>query len=478
MRSGPGSYVLALVGVALVTLATSLWLPTLGLASSALLFLLPVLLVSARGGVGPGLAAAATGALAYNYFLLPPRFSLRIHSLDNLVSMVVLAAVAVVTSRLATALRAGEAEAGARAEASDETAIVAGLLGRGVPSDGTAAALEWMEERYGPLRLIAHGDLPEGEAGFSTLDLSAAAWAMHNGDITGHATSTMPAADWSFVPLAPRGQGRCALLAVARPANGTTRSEAGLAQLHTLAQLLGQACDRAALESERHARERLEDRDILRRSLLASLGHDFRTPLTVVTGELDRLAARDEGAASALGEARRLHRMMEDLINAARIESGALEPQVEAVDLVDVVTDAIEALAGPLRVLEIVRHVPGDLPLAAADPVLLRHILINLLDNAARHAATAIGITAREADGRIVLEVSDDGAGIPVAERRRIFRRFTQFEGSDRRGGSGLGLAIAKGFADAMGMTIDLIDTGTPGSTFSLSMPVRIVGGE
>lgn len=472
-RRGPGSYLLALTGVTVVAAATSLWLPALGLASSALLFLLPVLLVAARGGIGPGLVAAGAGALAYNYFLLPPRFTLRIHGFDNVVSVLVLFAVALVTSRLAMALKHREAEARSRAEASSEAAAFAALLGRGVLAEGIGTALEWLRERYGQLRLIAHGSLPEGDPGLSTLDLSAAAWAMHNGDVTGHGTTTMPSADWTFLPLAPGGQGGTDLLAIARPADGTTRNGDALGQLSALSRLVGQGRDRLALEQERRARERLEDRDALGRTLLASLAHDFRTPLTVVAGELERLSHDDAGAASALAEARRLDRMMDDLIGAARIESGTLSPHLEAVDLVDIVADGCAALSALLEPLSVTRDLPIDLPLAEAEPVLLRHILINLLANAARHAAGAIAVTARAANGHVELSVSDDGPGIPAHERDRIFQRFASIEAGDRHGGSGLGLAIVKGFADAMGMTIEVTETPGGGSTFRLAMRAR-----
>lgn len=472
---GLGPYLLALTGVAVVATATSLWLPALGLATSALLFLLPVLLVAARGGVGPGLVAAGAGALAYNYFLLPPRFTLRIHGFDNAVSVLVLVAVAVVTSRLATALKRREEEARVRAEASGEAAACAALLARGAMGEGIDIALEWLHGRYGQLRLIGQGNLPEEEAGLSTLDLSAAAWAMHNGDVTGHGTATMPASDWTFLPLAPGGQDGTDLLAVSRPADGTSRSGSALGQLSALARLIGQARDRLSLEQERQARERLEDRDALLRTMLASLAHDFRTPLTVVAGELDRLSRSDAGAASALAEARRLDRMMDDLIGAARIESGALAPHLEAVDLVDILADGCASLSALLEPLRITRDLPIDLPMAEADPVLLRHILINLLDNAARHAAGAIGVAGRAVNGHVELSVSDDGPGIPAHERDRIFERFVSIEGGDRRDGSGLGLAIVKGFADAMGMTIEVTETPGGGSTFRLAMPARTV---
>ncbi len=471
---GLGAYLLALAAVALVASITALWLPMWGLASAALLFLLPVLLASARDGLGPGLAAAGTGALAYNYFLLPPRFTLQVHGVDNVVSVIVLVAVAIVTSRLADALHARKIEAEVRAAASTRAADFASLLGRGEPDEAVTAALDWLRIQYGPAQVLPMGQIPETEPGFSTLDRSCAAWTMHNGDMTGHGTAIMPPADWTFLPLNPRGQSGGDVLAVARPADGKTRSDAALAELQSLAWLLGQAQDRLALDAERRARERLEDRDAFRRALLASLAHDFRTPLTVVTGALDRLAGADEGAAEALDEARRLDRMMDDLIGAARIEGGALAPRLEAVDLVDVAGDACAALGKTFARLTLDRDVAGDLPLVAADPILLRHVFINLLDNAARHARSRVSISARAGDRTVALRVRDDGPGIAPAERARIFERFTRVEGNDRRGGSGLGLAIVKGFADAMAMTVAIEDMPEGGACFRLDLPIRL----
>ncbi len=475
MRNHALSYLLGLTGVALVAAITATWLPVMGIASSALLFLLPVLLVAARGGTGPALITAAGGALAYNFFLLPPRFTFRIHGFDNLVSVFVLFAVALVTSRLATALKAREAEAGARAAASIQSAQFSALLGRGNAADAMEAALAWLVTEYGEARILPLDTLPDEGDGFSALDLSAAAWAMHNNDVTGHGSTVMLAADWTFFPLSPRRQSGTDLLAIARPASGVTRDEAELVQLQALARLFGQARDRIALGEERHARERLEDRDAFRRTLLASLAHDFRTPLTVIRGELAKLARDDAGAANALAEARRLGRMMDDLVEAARIESGALMPNIEAVDLIDVVSDAVTSLGKLSFDIRLVQDVSADLPLIEADAILLRHIIINLLDNAVRHAKSSVSISAQTHNGAVMLIVEDDGAGISETERHRIFERFARVEGDDRSGGSGLGLAIVKGFAEAMGMGISVDEGKSGGARFCIAMATRRV---
>lgn len=453
-----------------MTWLTAALLPVLGLASAALLFLLPVLLAAARGGLGPGIVAALGGAAAYNFFLLEPRYTFRIHQLDNLISAVVLLAVAIVTSRLATRLMAREAEARARARASEEAAALAAELGAGPPARALDAGLALMRRRYGEIRIVTAEALALPDGGLSALDLSAAAWAMHNGDLTGHGTETMAAADWTFLPLAPRVQSEGAVAALARPSDGSTRPAPELEQLAQLCLLLGQCRDRAALEHERHERELLEERDRLRRTLLSSLAHDFRTPLTVITGQLELLARSHPDAGEALAAARRLDRTMADLLGAARLEAGSLAPRIETLDLVDTVSAACASVPlPPGRRLD--RAIPADLPFVAADPVLLHQILANLLDNALRHARAQVTIGVRPQSDSVVLTVDDDGPGIPEAARAAAFERFTRLDGSDRAEGSGLGLAIVKGFAEAMGMTVAITSAPSGGARFELTLP-------
>lgn len=465
------AYAFAAVAVAVVAWLTSALLPWLGLASAALLFLLPVLFTAVSGRTGPALFAAIGGAAAYNFFLLPPRFTFLIHAPENLVSVVVLIAVAIVTSRLATRLRAREGEALASAERSRQQAELAALLAGAEPKNALDAAVTWLEQRFGPVRHIDLDGLPAGEPGFSALDVSAAAWAMHNADLTGHGSRIMAAADWTFLPVSPRGHQDSPLLAVARPADGSTRSDHELSALRDFAALVGQASDRAALDQERQTRERLEQGDRMRQSLLAALAHDFRTPLTVITGQLEALTGRGMEAGEALAAARRLDRSMDDLIGAARLDQGALMPQIETVDVIDVVAKALDGLRMPAR-LTITRTIAADLPFVAADPVLLTHIIANLVDNGLRHARGVIDLAADVSNGTVRLSISDDGTGVPDADRDHVFDRFVRIEGSDRTDGSGLGLAIVRGFAEAMAMHVSLSAAPSGGACFTLAMPV------
>lgn len=471
MRQPLAPYLTALLGVAGIAWLNATYLPVLGLASAALLFLLPVLYAAARGGVGPGLVAALAGAAAYNFFLLPPLHTFRIHGVDNLISAVVLVAVALVTSRLATRLMAREAEALERARMSEEAAELSAILAAHPAATALARGVEWVCARYGEFRLLGDIEAEARNERFSSLDLSAAAWALHNGDATGHGTEVMGAADWSFLPLVPKSRRDSHVAALARPADGSTRSATEIDHAGQLCLMIGQCRDRDDLERERHEREMLEERDRLRRTLLASLAHDFRTPLTVITGRLAMLAQGNPEAGDALGAARRLDHMMSDLLGAARIETGSLAPALESVDLVDAVSAACDALAVP-QGIAIRRAIPADIPFVSADPVLLHHVLVNLIDNAVRHAASSVALDARRGGDAVLLDVSDDGTGVPEADRERIFDRFARVEGNDRTSGSGLGLAIVRGFADAMGMTVAVDATPSGGARFTLAMPV------
>jgi two-component system sensor histidine kinase KdpD len=465
------SYVEALLAVAAIVWLTTTQLALLGLASSALLFLLPVLFVAVRGGRGPALLAALAGAVCYNFFLLEPRFTLRVHQFENLVSIFVLVAVALVTSRLASRLLAREAEAQERASLNHELAQISALLSGSDAEAAFKTAREEVERRYGTLLILTEPLAFPTEAGSSALHLSAAAWARHNGDITGHGSTIMATADWSFFPLTFKNGEDGRVVALARPLDGTTRSQAQLAHLRQLCLLLGQHLDREALDEARRARALLEERDRLRRTFLASLAHDFRTPLTVISGRLAEIARRNPEAIDALTAAKRLDRMMTDLIGAARIEAGALSPKLEGIDIVDVISASCDdqVSAGDVR---LVRSIPADLPFAQGDPVMLQHILSNLLDNALRHARHTVTLVARHVRDEIILQICDDGPGIPKDARGHIFHRFTRLEGSDRDEGNGLGLAIVKGFADAMGMTVAIDEPTTGGARFSLYMPV------
>jgi two-component system sensor histidine kinase KdpD len=447
----------ALIMVIAITIAATIDTLRIGPAAAGLLYLLPVLWVSAQAGLTAGLVGAAFSAFCYNFFLLEPRYTLRIHGVGDIAAFVVLTAVAVVTSRLAAGLRAREIEARAHAEASAMEAEFTILLARAHDrATLDAHALDFFRARHGEALLVASDDLAARRTPLAPLDAAAAAWALHNDALSGHASEVMPSADFRFIPLS-RGGDVLALAAGSRP-----DPQAGHVAL-TLARLWVQARDRLTADAERRAREQAEQREAVRRTLLAALGHDFRTPLTILKSGLAELGG--EPAARLGAEVDRIARLSEDLIAAARLEGGS-PTRLEPIDLVDIIAAAIPPHA-PVGI-HIRTDIADDLPLACGDAVMLVHLVGNLVDNGVRHARSSVAITARGFGDQVELEVRDDGAGIDPAIVDSLFDPFVA--GSDREGGSGLGLAIARDLARAMGATLSAANVASGGACFVLRL--------
>jgi two-component system sensor histidine kinase KdpD len=176
-------------------------------------------------------------------------------------------------------------------------------------------------------------------------------------------------------------------------------------------------------------------------------------------------------------EAGKLDRYIANLLDMARIETGSVKLRTDAVDLVDAVAAAMKDLRGPLAQRKVSVELPSDLPLVRADPQLLHHCLINLIDNAARHAgsAGAIHIGAGQAKGELRLTIEDEGPGLPQ-ESERALDIFMRIEGSDRKGGAGLGLAIVKAFTEAMGAKVTAANRkDARGAVFTIHFPEALV---
>lgn len=481
-------YLLGLAVVAAVTGAAMLMHGRLALPSFALLYLLPVMIVSARAGLAPGLCTSLLAALCYNFFLLPPRFTFWVHGPDNVVTLLVLFAVAAVTSQLAARLRAEKVRAESRASASAALADFARAMAGSRDEEEALRLATGMLTRLLGARVAILLDLGEGlavPAGsepplFGAIDSAAASWTYDNGDRTGRGTRIMASADWMFAPLIA-GSDRLGVIGIAREDASALAAEGDSLLFEGAVEQLAQSLGRARLAVHQAEMEGLHQRDELRAALLSSLGHDLRTPLTVILGGLEALR-REHAPSPTLdevqAEARRLERLVGNLLGMARVEAGAVKPAAEPVDL----TDAVGAALADLR-LERLGHrleiaVPADLPLVRADPRLLHHILINLIGNAQKYGGPGgpINIAAATEGRSLILSVADEGPGIPAGQEQAIFDRFTRLEGSDRVGGTGLGLAIVRGFAAAMSVEASAANRiGRSGAIFSLRFPSDLV---
>jgi two-component system sensor histidine kinase KdpD len=247
-----------------------------------------------------------------------------------------------------------------------------------------------------------------------------------------------------------------------------------------------EAADRARAELEQLSRERermqaeVIEAEALRRSnelktaLLRSVSHDLRTPLTSVIAAGAALdspnlsdAERTELSEAVVGEGQRLSRLVENLLDVSRLETGEAEPHREQVDIGEVLEAARESLGLDRSA---VRIGGGEtLPALRADPVQLERAFANLIENGVRYSGgRPVHADCRLVEGHVVVRVVDQGPGIPESEWARIFEPFYRANGAGE-GGSGLGLAIAKGFVEANGGAIAIESLPGQGSAFVVS---------
>jgi two-component system sensor histidine kinase KdpD len=247
-----------------------------------------------------------------------------------------------------------------------------------------------------------------------------------------------------------------------------------------LAELRELTAERDRIEAEAIEAGALRRSDELKTALLRSVSHDLRTPLTSIIAAGTALDSRSlseqerhELSEAVVQEGQRLSRLVENLLDVSRLESGDAEPRQEPIDLAGVLEAARESI-GDDAVVRI--EVGAEVPELLADSVQLERAFANLLENGVRHGGgRPVLVRSRQVGGRLVVRVVDQGLGIPEQERERIFQPFYRREGANQ--GFGLGLAIAKGFIEANGGEIAVESVPGQGSTFVVSFPLNGGGG-
>lgn len=238
--------------------------------------------------------------------------------------------------------------------------------------------------------------------------------------------------------------------------------------------------EQSRLAAENVALEQAED---TRRALLRSVSHDLRTPLAAIraiTSDLREGPTYDDATRRDLldvvgDEAERLDRLVANLLSLSRIEAGALTPELQAVDLGELVDDRVRRLARLLRDVQVATDLPDEMPLVDADYVLVDQVVTNLLENAVRHTPPGSTVTIAAVDCGDVVETSveDDGDGIPPDARGSIFEPFRTASPGNGGRSSGIGLAICRAIVEAHGGSITVGDAPGGGARFTFTLPVH-----
>jgi len=479
--------------ISLVALLVSLALRRFGISNVALVFLTGVLASAVTYGLWPSLFACLLSVLAYNFFFLPPLYTFTIADPENIVALFFFLVVALIASNLAARLRAQVVTARERAKTTEDLYLFSRKLGGIVSLDDLLWATAFQIASMLKLRVVLL--LPEGgtlavrtgyppEDVLSDADLAAAKWCWQNNTPAGRGADTLPGAKRLFLPMRT-GRGAVGVVGLDRDRPGPLLTPDQRRLLDALADQAALAIERINLAQDVDRAKIAAETERLRSALLTSISHDLRTPLASIIGAATGLKtyrssldqdAQDELIRTIQEEADRLNHFIGNLLDMTRLESGAIEPNLDSVDLSDVVGSAFRRAGKILVGHKTLICLEADLPMLKLDPVLFEQVLFNLLDNAAKYASsgTTVEIRARRDGGIVRLEVLDEGDGIPQADLERIFDKFYRVHAGDRRRvGTGLGLAICRGFVEAMGGTIRAGNRpDRTGALFTITLPV------
>ena len=441
--------VVSLMAVAICTLIIYPLKRVAPVVSLGVVYLLAVLVVSATWGAWLGVFTAVVSALAFNFFHLPPTGRFTIADGSNWVALSAFLVTAVLASSVAEVTRTRAREAADRRREADLAAEMARILLRG---NDLGAALPTASARLA-----------------GALDLASAAIELDAVDSNDRRVA---------FPLR-EGTRRLGTLVV--PAD---TPDAGLARLQervvpALEALLSAALEREALQGEVVETAALRRADVVKTALLRAVSHDLRSPLTAIAAAGDAIASpsisadeREELAAVIQEEARRLARLVDNLLDLSRLEAGSATPRRDWVSVEDLLRTALDELGA--RDGEFAASIDRDMPLVIADPAQLERAFVNVLENARRHSGGhSVSVRARAVRGRVIVRIVDRGPGIPPAQLERVFEPFYRAgtaQGGHR--GSGLGLAIARGFVEANGGRLHVESLPGQGATFIFDLPI------
>jgi two-component system sensor histidine kinase KdpD len=484
-------YFWGLLLVGATTALCTMIAPYISPTNLIVLYLLAVVLAAFYLGRGPAIMTSILGVAAFDYFFVPPFLTLAISDTEYLLTFLGLLAVGLVISQLTSLVRE-QAEAAKQREVQT---VALYELGRDLTETSrleavTDTAITHIGQTFSrevaiflPVAGVLKKYATSPELSVSDDDLAVAAWTFEHGQPSGRGTDTLPEASMRYQPLKTM-RGGVGVLGVkpSTPNRFLTRDQ--LRTLDAFANQIALAIERARLAEQTRQTEMLEITDKLQNALLNSISHDLRTPLVSITGALSSLSNEqvmlDESARrnlidTASEEADRLNRLVGNLLDMTRLESGAMRVKRDACDLQDLVGSSLEEVGSRLGDRSIIVDVPDTLPLVSMDFVLIQRVLVNVIDNGLKYSPqeSPLEIRAQMAGAFVEITVADRGVGIPPEDFSRIFDKFYRVQRPDNVNGTGLGLAIGKGIVDAHGGFISAENRPGGGTIITIALPVE-----
>jgi len=478
----------ALVWVAGATLVVSALDRWVSDADRALIYVFAVLVAATRVGTGPSLFAAASSVVAYDFLFVSPRYTFSVSDARYVVTFLVMLAVGVIVGRLTMRIRR-QAESAVHRErrtaalyalsrelaTETDPGAIARTAARHVRDHLGCTTVVWVREPREGLHALEVGD---AAVATDERELAVARWVLEHQRAAGRGTDTLPYARALYLPLVGSAGPIGAVALVGESLAGDQRLLAD-----TFARQTALALERALLTAEAEQARIAVETERLRNELLSAVSHDLRTPLASITGSATALiesdavdpAARLELLHTIREESELLGRLVADLLDLTRIESGTVQARREWVPVEEVIDVALGRLEAQLAGREVTVDVPEEMLTAPMDATLVGQVLLNLLENAAKHtpAGGPLAIVARSDGARLMIEVLDRGNGIPAGEEERIFEKFYRTADGRRVPGTGLGLAIARAVVRAHGGAIRAENRDGGGARFVVELPIE-----
>jgi two-component system sensor histidine kinase KdpD len=469
-----------------VGLLNMLLVPFTGPRVPGFIFLLTVVLLALFLGRGPVLFAGAASALAWNFFFLPPTFTLIIQSTEDGVLFGLYFVVAIVLGQLVARIRAQELAERRR----EERAMALYQLTREFAQAGTRDEVVWQLVAEisrvfqataavilpGKSALAEH---PDSSLNLTEKEMHVAEWAFLNRQAAGKFTDNLPGADNLHLPLATE-RAIIGVLSVNLPEKTLALARRDL--LEAYARQAALVLDRVALRANSEQSKLVAESERLSNALLNSISHELRTPLAAITSATSALAESknsdgsfDRKMVEEIQEASsRLNRLVGNLLDVTRLDSGHVRPKLDWCDVSDLISTTVRSVQREMAGHPVKVEITGKLPLARLDYTLIQQALANLLLNAAVHTpvGTTVLVQARQEASELILTVADNGPGLSPELLPRIFDKFSRAPDAPA-GGSGLGLAIVKGFIEAHGGRISAANRPGGGAVFAINIPQK-----
>jgi two-component system sensor histidine kinase KdpD len=490
-QSGPVKYWNTFLFVSLVALIFGPLDPYIGYRTVGFGFLLAVMIVGMVSNLGPVVFSALLSVLVWNFFFIPPRLTFAITESQDFIMCIAFVVVALIMGFLTNRIRFHERLIRVREE---RTNVLYETLQDVASSHAKADFLLKTVKRVGSILNAECGVFLADTSGKLTFDFNhsyalaidekaqaVAAWAFQSQKPAGWSTDTLSEAQTLNIPL--KGPSELVGVFVFRP---KTRRRLDLEQetlLYSILRQLAISLERHFFEKRLLEAQRLRESEKLHQTLLNSISHEMRTPLTTIIGSASALAdettSKDpvfiKKVASQLTEAGdRLNRVIENLLDMSRLNSGVLELKLDWHDVHDLVGVNISKLTHNIGQHKVRTEIPDDLPVIKMDFRLMEHAIANLILNAALYSpqGSEIKLTASYRNKMMEIKVDDQGPGIPLEARARIFDKFYRIPGTPT-GGTGLGLSIVKSIVEAHRGYVDVDASPLGGASFTVHLPVE-----